>query len=117
MIITPLENQIDVLARLIAQQMTLPKYKVIVFFPTARQTGYLAELFNAANPPIVNTRESRSCPTILEIHSRKSQAQRTKASDEFKSSSNAILFSSDVTARGMDYPDVTLVIQIGKYRL
>lgn len=31
---------------------------------------------------------------VLEIHSRKSQAQRTKTSDQFRSAKNAILFSS-----------------------
>jgi ATP-dependent RNA helicase MSS116 len=54
-------TQIDVLAQLISQQRSLPLHKVIVFFPTARHAGYLAELFNAAEVP------------VLEIHSRKSQ--------------------------------------------
>jgi hypothetical protein len=31
---------------------------------------------------------------VLEIHSRKSQAQRTKTSDQFRAAKNAILFSS-----------------------
>lgn len=100
-IVTPLEAQIDTLATLIAQQRLLPEHKVIVFFPTARHTGYLAELFNAAGAP------------VLEIHSRKSQGARTRASEDFRTSRSAILFSSDVTARGMDYPDVTLVVQVG----
>ena len=115
MIVASLDNQMEVLSKLIAQQMTMPKYKVIVFFPTARQTGFFAELFNAADPSSITSVGGQSVEhlPILEIHSRKSQAQRTRASDQFKSSSNAILFSSDVTARGMDYPDVTLVIQIG----
>lgn len=100
-IVTPLEDQISTLATLIAQQRLLPEHKVIVFFPTARHTGYMAELFNAAGTP------------VLEIHSRKSQGARTRASEDFRNSRSAILFSSDVTARGMDYPDVTLVIQVG----
>ena len=41
------------------------------------------------------------------------QAQREKASAAFRSSSSAILFSSDVSARGVDYPDITLVLQVG----
>lgn len=76
-------------------------HKIMVFFPTARQAGYLATLFNEAQ---IN---------VLEIHSRKSQGARTKTSDQFRVAKSAILFSSDVTARGLDYPDVTLVIQVG----
>jgi ATP-dependent RNA helicase MSS116 len=50
--------------------------------------------------------------TILEMHSRKSQAQRQKTSDAFKNAINGIMFTSDVSARGMDYPDVTRIIQV-----
>jgi hypothetical protein len=48
--------------------------------------------------------------TVLEIHSRKSQSQRSKASDQFRDSNKVIMFTSDVTARGMDYPDVSKVL-------
>ena len=40
------------------------------------------------------------------------QAVRTRTSDEFRSAKRGIMFSSDVTARGLDYPDVTLVLQV-----
>ncbi|KAI4730425.1 DEAD-domain-containing protein [Aureobasidium sp. EXF-10728] len=53
---------------------------------------------------------------IFEIHSRLSQAQRTRASDNFRKCSSGILVSSDVTARGMDFPNVTHVIQVGMPR-
>ena len=43
-----------------------------------------------------------------------SQPARTKASAAFKESKGqSILFSSDVSARGMDYPDVSHVLQVG----
>ena len=51
---------------------------------------------------------------ILEIHSRKSQSHRTKVADAFRDATGGCcLFTSDVSARGMDYPDVTRVIQFG----
>ncbi|PWY94047.1 DEAD-domain-containing protein [Aspergillus sclerotioniger CBS 115572] len=50
---------------------------------------------------------------IYEIHSRLTQAQRTRTADQFRKDKSAILFSSDVTARGLDFPDVTHVIQYG----
>lgn len=49
---------------------------------------------------------------VREIHSRKSQSYRTKVSEEFRQSKGLILVSSDVSARGVDYPDVTLVVQV-----
>ena len=48
-------------------------HKIIAFFPTAQMTAFYAKLFNAAG--------SRSA---FEIHSRKSQAQRTRCSDQFR---------------------------------
>lgn len=65
-------------------------------------------------------KKSRSAPLnptrdfeVYEIHSRKSQGARNKASDAFRECSTGIMFSSDVTARGLDYPNVTHVVQVG----
>ena len=60
-----------------------------------------------------NNTHTHTHTQVLEIHSRRSQAQRTKTSDEFRKSKTAIMFSSDVSARGMDYPDVSFVLQVG----
>lgn len=50
---------------------------------------------------------------IWRIHSKLTQMQRTRAADRFRQSEAGILFTSDVTARGMDFPNVTHVIQVG----
>ncbi|XVE73723.1 hypothetical protein DITRI_Ditri11bG0141600 [Diplodiscus trichospermus] len=76
-------------------------YKVIVFCSTAKVTSLVADILRELN---LNVRE---------IHSRKSQGFRTRVSDEFRKSKGLILVTSDVSARGVDYPDVTLVIQVG----
>ncbi|KAJ9524643.1 hypothetical protein QJQ45_024275, partial [Haematococcus lacustris] len=101
--VVPFEEQFAYLyASLVRHTKEDPEdYKVIVFFPTARQTQIYAEAFEAAGMP------------VLEIHSRKSQAQRTRVSDEFRRNSRVMMFSSDVSARGVDYPDVSLVVQVG----
>ncbi|KAJ3508006.1 hypothetical protein NLJ89_g5991 [Agrocybe chaxingu] len=77
--------------------------KCMVFFPTARQVSFAAEVLS----------QLPGLPPILEIHSRKSQAARTKAAEAFKKATSAVLLSSDVAARGMDFPGVTLVLQVG----
>ncbi|KAK4418525.1 DEAD-box ATP-dependent RNA helicase 31 [Sesamum alatum] len=76
-------------------------YKILVFCTTAMVTRLVAELLGELN---LNVRE---------IHSRKPQGYRTRISDEFRKSKGLILVTSDVSARGVDYPDVTLVVQIG----
>ena len=92
-----------------------PDYKIIAFFPTARLVGYFAELVNLGIRR-GNTQRNNGKPfpePIIEIHSRKSQANRNKASDKFRNAKSSILFTSDVSARGVDYPGVTTVIQFG----
>ena len=74
--------------------------QVIVFCTTAKVTSLVAELLSELK---LNVRE---------IHSRKPQSYRTRISKEFKESKGLILVSSDVSARGVDYPNVTLVVQV-----
>ncbi len=47
------------------------------------------------------------------MHGQLSQEERTRVSERFRRAKSGILFSTDVTARGMDFPNVTHVIQIG----
>ncbi|CAK7232017.1 hypothetical protein SBRCBS47491_008125 [Sporothrix bragantina] len=58
-------------------------------------------------------RDGHRLPRMFHIHSKLNQGQRTLAANNFRKASSAILFSSDVTARGMDFPNVTHVIQVG----
>ena len=81
---------------------TKQPFKIVVFFPTARMVGFFADVL----------RDGFDCP-IIELHSKKSQSSRNTASEKFRSSKNVVLFTSDLSARGIDYPDVTQVIQIG----
>lgn len=76
--------------------------KVIVFFPTARMVGFFSDLFN----------EVVKVP-VMELHSKKSQGYRNRVSAQFREADSGILFTSDVSARGVDYPGVTHVVQIG----
>lgn len=85
-------------------------FKAIVYFNSTAMVELAAEVFH-------NLRRSVSSPLgrtqIYHMHSRLSQQQRTASSNSFRRAQSAILLSSDVTARGMDFPDVTHVIQIG----
>lgn len=77
-------------------------HKIIVFFPAGRLVRFFAQIFNVGFG--IN---------VLEIHSRMSQASRNRASNTFREARRGILFTSDVSARGIDYPQVSLVLQYG----
>ncbi|KAJ4381786.1 hypothetical protein N0V86_003151 [Didymella sp. IMI 355093] len=87
-------------------------FKAIVYFNSTAEVTLAASVFYKLGggfkkqTPLSGIRN-------FEIHSKLSQAQRTRASDDFRTCKSGILFSSDVTARGMDFPNVTHVIQVG----
>ncbi|KAJ1024474.1 hypothetical protein NDA13_004407 [Ustilago tritici] len=86
-------------------------HKILVFLPTARSTSLAAALFSSLRSQ-KGSMYSKFSP-IFEIHSRKAQAIRTRTMETFQTSPSGILFSSDVTARGIDIPGISLVLQLG----
>ena len=64
-------------------------------------------------PSPSSTADEASSIRILEMHSRLSQAARTNVAADFRSSRCVMLFSTDISARGLDYPGVTAVVQVG----
>ncbi|GMF15877.1 unnamed protein product [Phytophthora fragariaefolia] len=101
-LVCDLQDVIPAVEGVLEEHMKLPEYKVIVFLPTARSAQFMAQLFQSAG-----------LSNVLEMHSRKSQSARSKAADAFRKGKKMIMFSSDVSARGVDYPDVSLVLQVG----
>lgn len=79
-----------------------PDARVLVFLPTVRLVNFFADLV-----------QEQTTVKVLRVHSRMSQASRERMSSEFRKSGRAVLLSSDVSARGVDYPAVSLVIQYG----
>lgn len=83
------------------------EFKAILFAPTAVQTDYYTHILQAIN-------NSLPKPLVISaMHSRMSQSKRTSLTAQFKVAKSAILVATDVIARGMDFPLVTHVIQIG----
>jgi ATP-dependent RNA helicase MSS116 len=78
-------------------------FKAIVFGTTANGVGLLYDLYKQALPQF----------QVYELHSRMSQPMRTRTTTQFKEAKGGILFASDVVGRGMDFPNVGLVIQLG----
>lgn len=82
-------------------------FKAICFFNNTVMVQAFQQLFELL------PRYIQSLPPTYGIHSGLDQRQRTRAAENFRRAKSAILISSDVTARGMDFPNVTHVIQFG----
>lgn len=95
-----------------------PPFKAIVYFNSTSNVALAAEIFeNLAGLPGPSGGFRRHHPLdpakLFQMHSKLSQERRTRVSERFRQAKSAIMFSSDVTARGMDFPNVTHVIQVG----
>ncbi|KAI5833827.1 DEAD-domain-containing protein [Schizophyllum commune Tattone D] len=77
--------------------------KAIVFLPTTRQVDWATAVL----------KRIKGLPVVYDIHGRMTMQKRNFVADAFRKAESAILVSSDVTARGMDFPGVTLVLQVG----
>ena len=90
-------------------------FKAIVYFSaTADVSLAAAVLRNLQNPGQSVFHNGPLHPAkIIEMHGRLDQIARTRAADYFRRAESCIMLSSDVTARGMDFPNVTHVIQVG----
>lgn len=130
-----LENQLPAVIELCNREIEARKqpgarpFKAIVYFAATNEVAIASEAFrrmslddssssaSSSNDVFSGSRGFTKHPWretgIYEIHSRLSQSTRTRAADSFRKSKSGILLSSDVTARGLDFPDVTHVIQVG----
>ena len=93
-------------ARKAAEDPDSPPFKAIVYFNTTAMTELAGEIGFSRHRERISDLSSHC------IHSKLSQMQRTRASEAFRRQRSGVLYSSDVTARGMDFPNVTHVIQM-----
>ncbi|GFQ01330.1 putative dead-box ATP-dependent RNA helicase 33 [Phtheirospermum japonicum] len=101
-LVEPHEQHLQIVHHLLKSHISeVLEYKVIVFCATAMMTSLVCSLL----------REMKL--NVREIHSKKSPLYNTRISNEFKESKRSILVTSDISARGINYPDVTLVVQVG----
>ena len=91
------------------------KSKVVLFLNTTKMVQLFADMMKETTGtlPFKGTRKT----AIYEIHSQRTMALRTRVSTAFRNdvspNTAAVLVTSDVSARGVDYPGVTRVIQLG----
>ena len=85
------------------EMKSLSGYRIMIFLPSNTFIDYIAKVFKAEMPDV----------TTFSLHGGMQQNARSKTSEAFRTTSNCVMFTSDASARGVDYPDVSCVIQIG----
>jgi len=109
--VIPVDSIYDVLPTLhnllACERLDNPSLKAIIFSSTARQAGLMYNIFGFTGGAAPG-----KLP-VYQMHSRMGQAARNRTVEEFKAATHGLLFASDVVGRGMDFPDIGLVVQIG----
>lgn len=112
------ENLVPALYELVTREAQLSRsgdkrpFKAIIYFNSTAEVSVASSVFYKLSGGFKRDRPL-SGVRAYEIHAKLSQGARTKAADSFRFADSGILLSSDVTARGMDFPNVTHVIQVG----
>ncbi|XP_064413961.1 probable ATP-dependent RNA helicase DDX10 isoform X2 [Latimeria chalumnae] len=76
--------------------------KSIVFFSSCKEVQYLFRVFCRLRPGI----------SVLALHGKQQQMKRMEVYDDFIRKKAAVLFATDIAARGLDFPAVNWVLQL-----
>eukprot|EP00054_Salpingoeca_dolichothecata_P012194 m.67727 g.67727 ORF g.67727 m.67727 type:complete len:382 (+) comp19831_c0_seq2:245-1390(+) len=96
----------DQFAFLLTKVFRAIKYseKIVIFFPTRVLCDVMKDVCFMAQLPRQN---------IAVIHGGQQQHARTRTADHFRRAAAGVLITTDVSARGMHYPDVQEVLHYG----
>ncbi|XP_056133295.1 probable ATP-dependent RNA helicase DDX10 [Lampris incognitus] len=75
--------------------------KIMVFFACCKEVQYLFRVFCRLRPGM----------PILALHGKQQQMKRVEVYNSFLHKKNAVLFATDIAARGLDFPAVNWVLQ------
>jgi len=97
MLIEP-EQKLDVLWGFVRSHL---QAKTICFLSSCKQVAFVHAAFSALRPGV----------SLLCLHGRQKQMKRLAVYTEFCAKKHAVLFATDVAARGLDFPTVQWVVQ------
>jgi len=76
--------------------------KTIVFLSSCKQVRFVFETFCRMHPGV----------PLLHLHGKQKQSARLTVYQRFTGTSHAVLFATDIAARGLDFPAVDWVLQV-----
>jgi len=94
-----LEKKLDILWSFIKTHL---HSKILVFLSSGKQVRFVFETFCKMHPGV----------PLLHLHGKQKQSARLTMYTRFTSSQHAVLFATDIAARGLDFPSVDWVVQV-----
>jgi len=98
-IVTDLDNKINILWSFLKSHR---KKKTLVFLQSCKQVKYINEIFCRLRPGL----------SVLALYGTLHQLKRMNIYDQFCNKESAVLFATDIAARGLDFPAVDWVVQL-----
>jgi len=97
-VVVPLGNKLDAIWSFIKSHL---RKKTIIFFNSCSQVRHVFDMFCTMQPGV----------PLLALHGKLKQEKRTKVYFDYLNHPRAVLFSTDVASRGLDFPNVDWVVQ------
>ena len=98
-IVCELPQKLDVMFSFIKSHL---KKKTVIFFSSCAQVRFVHEVMCGLQPGV----------PLMMLHGKIKQEKRTAIYFDFLRKPSAVLFATDVAARGLDFPDVDWVVQM-----
>lgn len=105
------ELHVAAVSDLLRNMASKPNYKAILFAPTVSGCDFLHHLAMASKR--AQTALKVDIPgRVLKLHGKMTQGQRDQATRFFRTATTGVLICTDVAARGLDFKNVSEVIQM-----
>ncbi|RAH64619.1 DEAD/DEAH box helicase [Aspergillus aculeatinus CBS 121060] len=104
-VVPGVEQLYTALHALLKEEMKGKKSKKVIVFGA---TSNLVALMSMAFEKLLMGQAE-----VFEMHSRLSQSVRSRTTNQFREATSGVMFASDVVGRGLDFPNVDLVVQVG----
>ncbi|KAI0767518.1 DEAD-domain-containing protein [Fomes fomentarius] len=98
-VLCDLDKKLDILWSFIKSHL---QTKTLVFMSSCKQVRFAFETFCKMHPGV----------PLLHLHGKQKQMTRLSTFQRFTSMKHAVLFATDIAARGLDFPSVDWVLQI-----
>ncbi|KAI0059949.1 DEAD-domain-containing protein [Artomyces pyxidatus] len=98
-VVCNLEKKLDILWSFIKSHL---QSKVLVFMSSSKQVRFVFETFKRMHPGV----------PLLHLYGKQKQMTRLQTFNRFTTMQHAVLFATDIAARGLDFPSVNWVLQV-----
>lgn len=98
-VVCDLDKKLDILWSFIKTHL---QSKTLVFMSSCKQVRFVFETFCRMHPGI----------PLIHLHGKQKQSARLTMFNKFTTTKHAVLFATDIAARGLDFPSVDWVVQL-----